>query len=100
MKTLRNALLLMAALAVLPAPADSAATLKFEPKASTTMRDTLVELTRERVTLSLESGEQIEGIITMVGNSVVYITKLSEKVYYDAVVSIDKINAITFRKQF
>ena len=100
MKTLVNALLLIAGLAVLSAPAAFAVELKFEPKTSTTMREALVELTKERVTLSLDSGEQIEGIVTMVGNSVVYITKLSGKVYYDAVVSIDKINAIILRKQF
>lgn len=100
MKTLVNALLLMAGLAVLPAPAALAATLKFEPKASTTMREALVELKKERVVLSLESGEKIEGTVTMVGDSVVYITQLSGKIYYDAVVSIDKINAITFRKEF
>jgi len=100
MKTLVNALLLIAGLTVLSAPSAFAVELKFEPKATTTMREALVELTKERVTLSLESGEQIEGIVTMVGNSVVYITKLSGKVYYDAVVSIDKINAIILRKQF
>ncbi len=100
MKALMNALLLMVGLAVFSIPATFAATLKFEPKTTTTMREALVELTKERVTLSLESGEQIEGIVTMVGNSVVYITKLTGKVYYDAVISIDKINAITLRKQF
>ncbi|MDD5384963.1 MAG: hypothetical protein PHG89_08800 [Gallionella sp.] len=101
MKTLVNALLLMAGLVVLPAPAAFAAgVLKFEPKASTTMREALVDLKKERVVLTLESGEQIEGIVTMVGDFIVYITQLTGKVYYDAVVSIDKINAITLRKQF
>ena len=101
MKISVNALLLVAGLAVLPAQAAfAAAVLKFEPKASTTMREALVDLTKERVALTLVSGEQIEGIVTMVGDSIVYITKLSGKVYYDAVVSIDKISAITLRKQF
>jgi len=91
----------MAGLVVLPAPAAFAAgVLKFEPKASTTMREALVDLKKERVVLTLESGERIEGIVTMVGDSIVYITQLTGKVYYDAVVSIDKINAITLRKQF
>ena len=100
MKTLVNALLLTVWLAVLTSPAAFAGELKFEPKTSTTMREALIDLTKERVSLTLESGEQIEGIVTMVGNSVVYITKLTGKVYYDAVVSIDKINAIILRKQF
>lgn len=101
MKILVNALLIIGGLAVLPAPAAFAAgVLKFEPKTSTTMREALVDLKKERVSLTLESGEQIEGIVTMVGNSIVYITQLTGKVYYDAVVSIDKISAITLRKQF
>jgi hypothetical protein len=91
----------MAGLAVLPAQtAFAAGVLKFEPKANTTIREALVDLKKERVALALESGEQIEGIVTMVGDSVVYITQLSGKVYYDAVVNIDKINAIILRKEF
>lgn len=101
MKTSVNALLLMAGLAVLPAPAAFATgVLKFEPKTSTSMREALFELKKERVSLSLESGERIEGIITMVGDSIVYISQLNGKVYFDAVVSIDKISAVTFQKQF
>lgn len=91
----------MAGLAVPLAPAAFAAgVLKFEPKTSTTMRETLIELTKERVVLSLESGEQIEGKITMVGDSIVYVTQLSGKVFHNAVVSIDKVNAVTYRKEF
>ena len=101
MKTLVNALLLVAGLAMIPAPvAFAAGVLKFEPKANATMREALVGLKNERVTLTLESGEQIEGKVTMVGDSVVYIAQLTGKIFYDAVVSIDKINALTFRKEF
>lgn len=101
MKILVNALLLVAGFAVLPAPAAFAAgVLKFEPKASTTMREVLVDLKNERVTLTLTSGEQVEGKVTMVGDTVAYITQLTGKVFYDAVVSIDKINAIVFRKEY
>lgn len=101
MKTLVNALLLVVGLAVLPAPvAFAAGVLKFEPKANTTMREALVDLKNERVTLTFGSGEQIEGKITMVGESIVYITQLAGKVIYDAVVSIDKINSIIIRKEY
>ena len=100
MKAYLNVLLLIAALAMLSAPAAFAVELKFEPKTSTSMREALLMLTKERVTLSLESGVEIEGTITMVGNSVVYITKIAGKVYYDAVINIDKISMIILRKQF
>ena len=101
MKTLVNTLLFIIGLTVLSAPAAFAAgTLKFEPKVNTTMREALIELTKERVVLSLGSGEKIEGKVAMVGNSVVYITQLSGKIEYNAVVSIEKIVAVIFRKEF
>ena len=101
MKTLANTLLLMVGLTVLPAPyAFAAAVVKFDPKPSTTMKETLVELTNERIVLSLVSGEKIEGKVTMVGDSVVYITQLAGMINFNAVVSIDKIIAITLRKEF
>lgn len=101
MKKSVNALLLMAGLAVLSAPASfAAAVVKFEPKTSTTMKEALIELKKERVTLMLESGQEIEGKVTMVGDSVVYITQLGGKVFFDAVISIDKINAIVLRKEY
>ena len=101
MKTLVNALLLVAGLVVLPTPAAFAAgVLKFEPKASTTMKEALVQLTKERVVLSLVSGEKIEGKVTLVGDSVVYITQLAGMINFNAVVSIDKIIAVTLRKEF
>ena len=101
MKTLVSTLLLVAGLSVLPVQVTHAAgVLQFEPKANSTMRDALVSLKSERVVLTLQSGDQIEGKVTMVGDSIVYIAQLTGKIFYDAVVSIDKINAITFRKEF
>lgn len=101
MKTLVGTLLLMAGLTVLPAPAAfAAAVVKFDPKPSTTMKETLVELKNERIVLSLVSGEKIEGKVTMVGDSVVYITQLAGMINYNAVISIDKIIAVTLRKEF
>lgn len=101
MRSLANILLLIAGLTLLPSPDSLAASvLKFNPKTSATMRESLVELKNERVTLTLESGDQIEGKITMVGDSIVYIAQLAGNISYDAVVSIEKINAITFRKEY
>lgn len=101
MKILMNVLVLVAGVAVLPAPAAyAAAVVKYEPKTNTTMKEALLNLKNERVTLTLESGQEIEGKVAMVGDSVVYITQLAGKVSFDAVVSIDKINAIVFRKEY
>jgi len=70
---------------------------KFELKASATMREVLAENTGKRITLRLTSGEEIEGTVTMVGNSLAHISKLSGKEFYDAVVSIDKISAVRMK---
>ena len=53
--------------------------------------------TGKRVALRLASGEEIEGTVTIVGNFLVHISKLSGKEFYDAVVSIDKISAVRMK---
>ena len=70
---------------------------KGELKASATIHDILMERVGKRTTIRLQSGEDIEGIVTMVGNSLLHITKLTGKDFYDAVISIDKINGVIMR---
>lgn|SRR5574337_498502 len=69
----------------------------FTLKAGDTMREVLSGYTGKRVALRLQSGDEIEGTVTMVGNSLLHISKLSGKEFYDAVVSIDKISAVRMR---
>ena len=71
--------------------------MKLELKASTTMREVLWENTGKRVALRLASGEEIEGTVTMVGNSLVHISKLAGKEFYDAVVNIDNVSAVRMK---
>ncbi|HTP63947.1 MAG TPA: hypothetical protein VMJ66_01050 [Geobacteraceae bacterium] len=75
------------------APAEEA---KFELKSSATLREVLLERLGKRTTLRLQSGEELEGTVTMVGESLVHLTKLSGKDYYDAVISVDRISAVLF----
>ena len=77
--------------------AGSAQEMTLELKASTTMREVLWENTGKRVALRLASGEEIEGTVTMVGNSLVHISKLAGKEFYDAVVNIDKVSAVRMK---
>ena len=97
MKTLVSCALLLAGLAVFPAPAAFADEVKFDLQANKTMKELMVEFTGKRVAIRLESGEQIEGTVTMAGNSLAHISRLSGKDFYDAVVSIDKISAVIFK---
>jgi hypothetical protein len=87
----------MLACAACFAPMASAEDVKIEVKASTTMRDVLVDNTGKRVALRLASGEEIEGTVTTVGNSLVHLSRLSGKEFYDAVVGIDKISAVRLK---
>ncbi len=96
-KSAVNALLLLSGLAVMQMPAAFADQGKFELKASTTMNEVMAEFTGKRVAVRLDSGEQIEGTVTMVGNSLAHISKLSGKDFYDAMVRIDKISTVTFK---
>lgn len=71
---------------------------KYELKTTAaTVRDVLAEQAGKRVIVRLESGENLEGTVTKVGDSVVHLAKLSGRDFYDAVVRIDRISAVLFR---
>lgn len=91
-------LLSVVLLSMLAAPVGSwAEETAFKLKPSETMREVLAEYSGKLVALRLESGEEIEGTVTLVGNSLVHISKLTGKEFYDAIVSIDKISAVRMR---
>ena len=62
-----------------------------------TVKDVLADSVGKRVILRLEAGEDLEGTVGKVGDSVVHIVKLSGRDFYDAVVRIDRINAVVFK---
>lgn len=70
---------------------------KFELKPSAVMSEILAENVGKKVALRLEAGDEIEGTVVQVGKSLVHVSKLSGKDFYDAVISIDKISAVRVR---
>jgi len=88
---LLSALLLVSVLDVLAQEA------KFEIKASAGIADILKDRIGKRTAIRTQSGEDIEGTVVTVGNSVVHVTNLAGKEFYDAVISIDRINAVIIR---
>lgn len=71
---------------------------KYELKsAAVTIKDVLLENTGKRVIIRLETGENLEGTVTKVGEFVVHVARLSGKDFYDAVVRIDRISAVIFK---
>jgi hypothetical protein len=69
----------------------------FKIEANATMHDVLAQQAGKRATLRLGSGAEIEGTITLVGDQLVHISRLTGKEFYDAVVSIDRISAVVLR---
>jgi hypothetical protein len=91
------AVMLMVGLMVMSAPIASAEEVKYELKPAATMKTLLTDSIGKRVVLRLESGEEMEGTVTVVGEHLVHISKLSRRDFFDAIVSIDRISAVIIR---
>jgi len=83
---------------VICAPLTSAEEQKYEMKSpATTMKDILTENTGKTVILRLDTGENLIGTVSKVGEFVVHLSKIAGKEYYDAVIRLDKISAVLFK---
>ncbi|MBF0551948.1 MAG: hypothetical protein HQK60_15615 [Deltaproteobacteria bacterium] len=63
----------------------------------TSLTENLVMLKGKSVTVFLASGQTITGVVTSVKGNLLHLGKLSQKEFYDALVSIDHISAIEAR---
>jgi hypothetical protein len=71
---------------------------KYELKsAAVTIKDVLAENVGKRVIVRMDTGDNLEGTVSRVGDSVVHISKISGKDFYDAVVRMDRISAVLFK---
>ena len=72
-----------------------------EPKIAFHPADTLqVILERHKgksVTLKLDSGHEVGGIVREVGSQLVYLSQLVGKEFFDALIRIDRISAVIIR---
>jgi len=71
--------------------------MKFELNKGFGMKEILASYEGKRVAIRLDGGEELEGVVTRVGDPLVHFSKLSKRDFYDAVIRIDKINAMIFR---
>jgi hypothetical protein len=70
----------------------------YELKSSAaTVKDVLSENIGKRVIVRMDTGDNLEGTVNKVGDSLVHISKISGKDFYDSVVRIDKISAVIFK---
>ncbi|MGH7428675.1 MAG: hypothetical protein ACREJ4_10040 [Candidatus Methylomirabilaceae bacterium] len=91
------AVMLIMGLMGISAPIASAEEVKYNLKPATTMKALLTDFIGKRVVVRLESSEEMEGTVTMVGDNLVHISKLSRRDFFDAVVSVDRISAVIIR---
>jgi len=61
------------------------------------IRENLFLNVGKRVAVRITAGDAIEGTIVRVGDQSVQLSKLSGRDYYDAIVRIDRIEAIIFK---
>lgn len=67
------------------------------PAAGDTLRAALARQVGQTVTLKLDSGEELTGLLRSVGDSAVSLQKLSGREFYDAVVDIEEVAALIYR---
>ncbi len=70
---------------------------RFDLNAGAAIKDILKDQVGKRVSIRLDAGEEMEGTVTRVGDQLVHISKLLRRDFYDAVVRIDKINAVIIK---
>jgi hypothetical protein len=97
LKTIMCAAVLVVSCIVVYAPNVFADDQKYELRSSTTVREALTENINKRVTVRMDTGDNLEGTVSKVGDSLVHLSKLTGKDFYDAVVRIDKIGAVLFK---
>jgi hypothetical protein len=61
------------------------------------IRANLLKLVGERITIGLVGGLEMQGVVNKVGGASLHMTELTGKEFFDAVVRIDHISAITVK---
>jgi hypothetical protein len=97
MKLFAGILLLTLAFMSVPVLDVSAQEAKFELKDSSSIPGILKDRIGKRTIIRTQSGEDIEGTVVAVGSSLVYVSSLTGKEFYDAVISVDRISAVIMR---
>ena len=93
-KRLLAAMALIAMLALAMNAADEA---KLSVGKSDTVRTVLSQQVGKKVTIKLDSGEELGGTVRSVGDKVVHLGELTGKEFYDAVVDLDEVAAVIVR---
>ena len=61
------------------------------------IRINLERFTGERITVSLSGGGDLQGVVSKVGVTTLYITELTGREFFDAIVRLDHISAVVVK---
>ncbi len=62
-----------------------------------TIRNILERGSGKRAQLMLNTGESLEGMLTLVGDQVVQLSQLVGREFYEAIIRVDSISAVVVR---
>jgi hypothetical protein len=81
----------------LPLTAGYAQDTKLEVRSPDTVKTVLDRLVGKRVSLVLTTGPELSGVVSVVGDKVVLLTDLTNREFFDGVVSMEHIAAVIVR---
>ena len=84
-------------LSILIIPALYAGEKEFMIHTSADIKTLLQQQVGKRVIVSLNSGAEITGTVTKVGDNLVQLSKPPRKEFYDVIIRIDKINSLMIK---
>ncbi len=91
---------LAAPLPILGAPAaatPAAEATTFDVSADDVIKANLDKMVGQSITLRLDSGEEMGGVVSKVGDTAVHLSSLTGKEFFDAIIPLDRVNAIVVR---
>jgi hypothetical protein len=70
---------------------------RLDVREADTVRNVLERYVGKRVGLVMQSGPELTGVVVTVGQHVVHLGQLQGREFFDAAVSLDRINAVVVR---
>ena len=62
-----------------------------------TIRSVLTRHVGQRVTVKLDSGDELTGVVKLVGDEVIHLGELTGKEFFDAVIDAEDVSAVIIR---
>ena len=94
---LAGSLVLVVLVAASYLPGASAQDTKLEVRSADTVKSVLERQAGKRVSVVLNTGQELSGVVGTVGDKVVHLSELAGREFFDAVVSLEHIRAVVVR---